>query len=231
MFYIRGNSYYFSDNGSIIFEIENKQINIKIKDIIYSFDKTNKSKAVVNVKENKVYYINLSNNLIELNVDEKGNYMKKIEKVSFNNLFQIINEHEYFICNIYDGTKILNISGYNYTLNNNDKIINYGIHYDVISKNWLFIIENHRGDFATYILDKNKIVFKSYIIKYNANLSNICYHNDVIYTPKDGLIKGYSYKKNVYKDFLCSVVNEDSKLIRENNKFTVINEKDIYQVG
>ena len=105
------------------------------------------------------------------------------------------------------------------------------LHYDVISKSWLFIIENQRSDFTTFIFDKNKIVFESCIIKYTTNLSNICYYNSVIFIPKDGSVTGYNYRNNTYKDFPCSIINEDSKLIRENNKFTVINEKEIYQVG
>jgi hypothetical protein len=227
--YKNGYKYYFSNDGQVVYAVGNKIIKIKTISGIYDFEKTNKSNICIN--NNKVYFVNLSNNLVELNITEHGNYTKVIEKVSFNNVFEIIDDKQYFICNIYDNMKIINVAGYNYTLMNNEKIINYGLHFDAATKRWLFITENHKGIFTTYVFDKNKVVFQNDTIRYSNNLSNICFFNNVIFTPNDGLIKGFSFEKNVYKDFVCPIVNEDSKLIRENNKFVVINEKEIYKVG
>jgi len=223
------NRYYFSNDGSIIYGVSNNKIQIKTIDNIFTFEKINKSD--VRIIDNKVYYINLSNSLVELTISENGNYNKNISKVSFNNIFEIIDDKTYFIYNIYDNMKIINVSGYNYTLMNTDKIINYGLHYDIVTKKWLFITENQKGSFNTYIFDKNNIIYESEAIKYTNDLGNLCFYNNIIFKPSDGCIKGYSYEKNIYKDFECNIVNEDSKLLREDSKFIVINEKEIYKVG
>jgi hypothetical protein len=227
--YKNGYKYYFSNDGEIVYAVGNKNIKIKTLSGVYDFEKTNKSNTCVN--NDKVYFVNLSNNLVELSITQQGNYIKNIQKVAFNNIFEVIDDKQYFICNIYDNMKIINVAGYNYTLMNNEKINNYGLHFDIVSKRWLFITENHKGNFATYVFDKNKIVFQNDTIRYSTNLSNICFFNNIIFTPNDGLIKGFSFEKNVYKDFICPVVNEDSKLIREGGKFIVINEKEIYKLG
>ena len=225
----KNNRYYFSNDGNIVYGVSNDKIQVKTLNNLFTFEKTNKSN--IEVIDNKIYYVNLSNSLVELTIGDSGNYSKSISKVSFNNVFEIYDDKNYFICNMYDNMKIVNVSGYNYTLMNTDKIVNYGLHYDFISKKWLFIIENQKGLFNTYIFDKNKIVFESDSIKYTNDLSNLCFYSNIIFKPSDGCIKGYSYEKNIYKDFECNVVNEDSKLLREGNKFIVINEKEIYKVG
>ena len=225
----KNNRYYFSNDGNIVYGVSNDKIQVKTLNNLFTFEKTNKSN--IEVIDNKIYYVNLSNSLVELTIGDSGNYSKSISKVSFNNVFEIYDDKNYFICNMYDNMKIVNVSGYNYTLMNTDKIVNYGLHYDFISKKWLFIIENQKGLFNTYIFDKNKIVFESDSIKYTNDLSNLCFYSNIIFKPNDRCIKGYSYEKNIYKDFECNVVNEDSKLLREGNKFIVINEKEIYKVG
>jgi serine/threonine protein kinase len=229
--YLKGSKYYFSNDGSIMYAINNKEVSIKFGEKEFYFEKTNKSD--VTVIDNKVYYVNTNNNLVELTIDKMGNYAKNIAKVAFNNIISVINDKEYFICNIYDNTRIINISGYNYTvqLKNKDKIVNYGLHFDHVSRRWLFITENQKGKFTTYIFDKNRVVYQSEDIKYTNSLDGMCFYNSVIFKPCDGAIKGFSYEKNVYKDFECSVVNEESKLSRTGNKFVVINEKEIYKVG
>ena len=225
----KNNRYYFSNDGNIVYGVSNDKIQVKTLNNLFTFEKTNKSN--IEVIDNKIYYVNLSNSLVELTIGDSGNYSKSISKVSFNNVFEIYDDKNYFICNMYDNMKIVNVSGYNYTLMNTDKIVNYGLHYDFISKKWLFIIENQKGLFNTYIFDKNKIVFESDSIKYTNDLSNLCFYSNIIFKPNDRCIKGYSYEKNIYKDFECNVVNEDSKLLREGSKFIVINEKEIYKVG
>jgi len=225
----KNNRYYYSNSGNIIYGISNNKIQIKTPNNIYTFDKINKS----NVKtiDNKIYYVNLSNSFVELTIGESGNYTKNISKISFNNIFEVIDDKIYFICNIYDNMKIINISGYNYTLMDTDKIVNYGLHYDSVSKKWLFITENQKGTFNTYIYEKNNIIYENDTIKYTSDLGNLCFYNNIIFKPSDGCIKGYSYEKNIYKDFECGIVNEDSKLLRQDGKFIVINEKEIYKVG
>jgi serine/threonine protein kinase len=223
-----GLRYYFSDNGDIIYKVSDRDIEINYGKSI-KVDKINKSNVII--QNNKVYFISNSNNLVEMTVSQQGNYSKNITKVSFNNLFEIYDTDNYFVCNMYDNMKIINVSGYNYTLMNGEQIVNYGIHFDVVTKLWLFITENSKGKFNTYVFDKNKLIYQSDSIKFSGSLGNLCFNNNVVFKAGDGVIKGFSYTKNVYKDFICDIVNEDSKLLKEGNKFIVINEKEVYQVG
>lgn len=224
-----GNRYYFSDNGSIIYTVRDKKISLQVKGCSYDFDKIYKSSVII--KDNKMYYTNLNCSLIEVTISDKGNYSKHITKVASNNIFEVYDNENYFICNLYNGMRIINISGYNYTLNNDDKIINYGIHFDPASKKWLFITQNDKNEFVTYIFDKNKVIYQEDNIKYTSNLINMCFRNDIIFKAGDGVIIGFDYKNNRYKDFACEIVNETSCLVRENNKFIVINDTEVYIVG
>jgi hypothetical protein len=62
-------------------------------------------------------------------------------------------------------------------------------------------------------------------------LKDMCFSNATIFAPTDGFIKGYSYQKNAYKNFACSVVTTDSTLIRDKNRFLIVNDKEIYSFG
>lgn len=226
---INGNRYYFSNDGETIFTVSNMDIGVSNKKGTFIFEKINKSPVVV--KDSVIYYLNSTCNLVELTVGDIGNSTRVITKTSFNAFFDVYDKDNYLVCNIYDGFRIVNISGYNYQINDNYKILNYGIHYDEIKKKWLFIIEDDKGNFKTYIFDKNKVVYSSDSIRYSTDLNNLCFNNEVIFSPSDKCIRGFGYEKNVYKDFVCDVVNDGSKLIREGNKFIVINEKEVYRLG
>jgi serine/threonine protein kinase len=219
-YYILNNKDYFKvyDNYILIKDQESTKIN-----------KNNKSMVIL--KNNSLYYISQNDELLKLEITNKGNNIKSIQKVAFNCIFDICDDSNYFICNIYDGLKIINVDEYSYMWYNNDKINEYGIHYDSVSKTWLFIIQNQKGEFKTFVFNKNNIVFESEKINYIVKLSNICFYNNTIFIPGDGFIRGYNYQKNVFKDFKFDIVNEDSKLIKDGNKFTVINEQEIYQIG
>lgn len=47
----------------------------------------------------------------------------------------------------------------------------------------------------------------------------------------DGKIRRYSYKKSAFKDFECGVVSEESKMIKEKNKFVIVNFENVYVLG
>lgn len=228
--YVSGNKYYFSEDDENTFIVTDQKVKLLNSKGIFRFDKTNKSPVVF--KDDKLYYITDNSYLVCLNVTKFGNSLELITKTSFNAIFDIESDKEYFICNNYQGFKILNISGYNYTLkDHNSKIVNYGIHFDRVTKKWLFIIETVTGNFDTYVFNKNNVEYFNDTIKYAVDLGNLCFSNGIIFRAGDGYIKGFDYAKNVYKDFPCKAVNDGAKLIRKNNKFVVINEKEIIQVG
>jgi len=226
---ITGNRYYFSNDGENVFTVSNMDIGVSNQKGTFIFEKINKSNVVV--KDDIVYYINSSCNLVELTVGDIGNSLRVITKTSFNTIFEVYDKDNYLVCNNYDGFKIVNVSGYNYQMNDNDKIINYGIHLDIIKKLWLFITEDDKGNFKTLVFDKNKIVYSSDNIKYLVDLGNICMNNGIIFSPSDKCIRGYDFNKNIYKDFACDIINDSSKLIRENSKFIAINENEVYLIG
>ena len=226
---IAGNRYYFSNDGENVFTVSNTDICISNRKSTFVFEKINKSQVIV--KDSVVYYLNSSCNLMELTVGYIGNSLRVITKTSFNAIFEVYDKDNYFVCNNYDGFKIVNVSGYNYQMNDNDKIMSYGMHYDSMKKNWLFITEDDKGNFKTLAFDKNKVIYSSDSIRYQTDLGNLCFSNGVIFSPSDKVIRGFGFEKNVYKDFVCDVVNDGSKLIRDGSKFVVINEKEVYRLG
>jgi len=226
---INSNRYYFSNDGENIFTVSNMDIGVSNQKGTFIFEKINKSFVVI--KDSVVYYLNSTCNLIELTVGNIGNSTRVITKTSFNAFFEVYDKDNYFVCNIYDGFKIVNISGYNYTINDNDKIVNYGIHFDEAKKKWLFIAEDDKGNFKTLVFDKNKVIYSSDSIRYSTDLGNLCFSNGVIFSSGDKVVRGFGFEKNVYKDFACDVINEGSKLIRKGSKFIIINEKEVYKVG
>jgi len=82
-----------------------------------------------------------------------------------------------------------------------------------------------------YIRGGNSNILKQTKNKHVTDLGNLCFSNGVIFSPSDKVIRGFGFEKNVYKDFVCDVVNDGSKLIREGSKFIVINEKEVYRLG
>jgi len=219
----------FSNDGEITYKIGNKEIEVICDNKQYIFEKLNKSPVLI--KDNKIYSINLNNSLTEWSINKYGNHSKNICQVAFNSIFDVYDDKHYFICNIYDDKKIINIDGYNYVFDDKNKIRDYGIHYDPILERWLFIYENQKGEFWTYVFDKNIIKYEEKKIKYTIELGNLCFHNGTIFSAHDGYMKGFNYKKNIYKDFPCSIIEEGAKLIKKDKKFVVINEKNIYEVG
>lgn len=221
--------YYFSDKGTILYATNDKDIHIKVGDDKYSFEK--KFKSNILVKDDKVYFLNLNNFLVELTINKLGNSIQNICKTSSNSIFSVVDDKTYFVCDMYSNMKIINVSGYEYTLNNNDKIINYGMHYDKYTKSWLFVTENQKGIFNTYVFEKNNLLYETDKIKYNSSLSNLSFEQNTIFKAGDKLIRGFNYTKNAYKDFMFDEVNEDSKLMKDGSKFYVINEQNIYKLG
>ena len=44
----------------------------------------------------------------------------------------------------------------------------------------------------------------------------------------DGKIRGYAYQKDAWKDFLCEIVDTDSRLLRKGKGFYIINHENVY---
>ena len=224
--YQYGVKYYFTSDGYLIEDFIDKFIIHTKED--YIIEKKYKSQIVV--ENNHIYYISKQNSFVEMTVLIYGNNIKNICKCSNNSYFDV-NNGIYCIVNYYYGHLIFNVNGQNLEINYNFDIVNYGIHYDNISQQWLVVLENKFGQYMTYIIKGNSLVYYTEQIKYDCPLNCLCISNDILYIPLDGKIRGYSHTKSLFKDFECSIVNNESILIKKKNKFTIINNENIYLLG
>ena len=223
--YFKGNRYYFATCGAVVYGNE-VSFNIEHEHIGHHVLK--KYKSTVEIVGNKIYYISNKNTLVELTiVNEQNNGMKALCKVS-NTAYFAVSGDNYCVVNYYTGKIIVNVNGTNTVIDYNSDIVNYGIHHDEISGKWLIILEDSKGKFATYVISGGTVEYKTNSIKYACQLNCPCIYNSNIFIPVDGKIRGYSYKKSAFKDFECSVVSEESKLIKEKNRFVIVNLENVY---
>ncbi len=195
----------------------------------YSFEK--KHKSPIYSDGDTIYYISPANTLTALQITEKGNGIKNLAKCGYESYFAVSDGNTCVISRFADNL-IVNINGKNVEVPYSDLVNNYGIHRDKISGNWLIILENGSGKFITYVCsEKNGIVYSEDRIKYECGLGNVCFYNSNISIPIDGNIRVYSYQKQAFKDFECEVVSQDSRLIKNDSTFTIINDENIYRLG
>ena len=229
MWYVRYDPqfrYYFLENGAWI--SETSDYFSFITDKPYTIDK--KFKSSIEVEGNSIYFISPQNTLVKMEVMQSGNAMKNICKVS-NAAYFAVSNGNYCILNYYAGKIIVNVNGANAVIDYNGDIANYGIHRDEIIGKWLILLEDTAGKFYTYVLKENEVEYRTDAIKYDCQLNFPCISNSTIFIPIDGKIRGYNYKKSAFKDFECGVVSEESKLIKEKNKFAIVNFENVYVLG
>lgn len=215
--------YYFTkDSVSIIDSVDNFTFD---NGKIYGIDK--KYKSAIEVCGNKIYYISKKNTLAQLEIMQSGNGIRNICKVSNTAYFSVGGEN-YCVVNYYTGKIIVNINGTNTVIDYNSDIVNYGIHHDEVSGKWLIILEDSKGKFNTFVINSGTVEYQTDAIKYSCQLNCPCIFNSNIFIPVDGKIRGYSYKKSAFKDFECSAVSEESKLIKEKNRFVIVNLENVY---
>lgn len=221
--YQTGVRYYFDMNGNLVEDMNDHFVLHTHKE--YRIEK--KYKSTIEIYDNKIYYISAKNTLTQLEVMPRGNGMKNICKVS-NTAFFAVSKDDYCVVNYYTEKIIVNVNGTNIIIDYDYDIVNYGIHRDEISGKWLIILENSKGNFVTYLINNGKVEYKTDSIKYTCQLNCPCIYNSNIFIPTDGKIRGYSYRKSAFKDFECSVISEESKLIKEKNRFVIVNLENVY---
>lgn len=223
--YQNGFKYYFSDNGAVV---EDSDVYFNLYPCNrnpYHIEK--KYKSAIEVCGNKIYYISTKNTLTQLEIMPSGNGIKNICKVS-NTAYFAVSGDNYCVVNYYTGKIIVNINGTNTVIDYDSDIVNYGIHHDEVSGKWLIILEDGKGKFNTFVISGSTVEYQTDAIKYACQLNCPCIYNSNIFIPVDGKIRGYSYKKSAFKDFECSVVSEESKLIKEKNRFVIVNLENVY---
>lgn len=223
-----GYKYYFVDSSIIETDKNNIYLNVDNKNCVL----TKKYNSDIIVEDNIIYYISSNDELVKSEITKYGLSCEPISKCSNWTFFNIENK-KFCLVNCYSNKILININNYTTVIDdiNDVNITNYGIHYDEISDSWLIILENNNKQIYTKIIKDNRILYTSKEIKYKCNLDNICFNNNTIFIPINAKIRGYSYSKEVFKDFECKVVDEDSKLLRKNKKFIIINTDNVYNFG
>lgn len=223
----------FSEDGKYVFEIYDSRIlvyNAKTKKFMFTIYKAYKTQ--VSIVDKYIYYIDDTFKLCRSEIKEAGNFYEALLPVYINTIFAA-NKEEYLAILLYDKKMLITSNNYSVFLNYNDKITEYAIKYDVVTKNWLFIYETRKGGNRTIVISpKGEIIFDSTIYRYSAtSLSNICFANNTIFSPSSGKIVGINYKENRVKNFDCYVVNEDSMLKFRNGGFDIVSDNVIYRFG
>jgi len=228
-----GKIFAFSDDGNFVFigdEETIKIINIKGEN---SGIIEKKFKTKFQVIQDNLYYIDNDNFLSKVAVADKKN-MKTIIHQVFNPFFFVDEKSEnVFSVSLYNQKAIVCAHNRNYQINYSGKIKEYGIKFDPLSKNWLFIYQLAQGNnFRILIFSEKQIEYDNCDTCYQTeSLSGLCFYNNTVYYPDNNRIVGRNYIKRKEKAFPCSVVNENSYLEFENGKFTIVTEEKIYDLG
>ena len=224
-----GSKYYFTKSGKLVVDNDDN-FYIYQKNTVDKFVIEKKFKSNIVVQDDCVYYINRQNSLIESVIVDGGNGMKKKASCANISYFDVFGGH-FCILNLTGGHILINTDGRNCDFGYSDIIINYGIHYDNSTDSWLVVVEGKNGEFDTFIVNNEKMLYHSNKIKYQCPLNNLCIYNNIIFIPTDGSIRGFAYTKGVFKDFECGIVANDSKIIKRDKRFLIINDDNIYRFG
>lgn len=221
--YTQGVQYHYLENGMQILEYASYFVVYSKQE--YHFEK--KFKTNIAVDGNHVYFVSEQNSFKKIEVRPEGNFITQICKCSNRSFFEV-SDGDFCLVNYYDDQLIVNINGMNTVIKYPKKITNYGLHKDSVTKKWLLLFENEDGKFNTIVIDKNKVEFTTDAIRYQCQLSSVCFSNTTIFIPIDQKIRGYSYSKQAFKDFECTVVSDDSSLSRKGKGFIIVNPENMY---
>lgn len=224
--YRYGVRYYFTSDGYLIEDFTDEFIIHAEKE--YRIEKKYKSRIAV--EENHVYFMTRQNSFMDMTVLKMGNSIKPVCKCS-NTAYFAVKSGNYCVLNYYDGKLILNVNGNIVEIKYDTDVINHGIHYDDIALKWLLLLENNSGRFTTCVIEGKAVEYRTDRISYHCPLNAPCISGGTIYIPLDGKIRGFSYKKDAFKDFACGIVNDGSMLIKKKNRFVIVNDENIYTLA
>jgi serine/threonine protein kinase len=229
--FTKGIEYHVDSTGNLIYMIGNDIITVQAPFGTVKCEKKTRTKAIV--KNDGLYYINKSLNLIRFTVvNWKATSESKVAKVSINNFFDVHDKDNYFTCNEYDHVKIIDVSGTVFELKKGGRIVNHGIHHDDVTGKWLFIFEDRSGKYFTCIFDKEGgMLYFNDKIKYSGSLNNIAFNNSFMFKPSYEKITRFDYRKDEYKEFKIPIVSAGTKIIKKGKRITMINDRKIYEVG
>ncbi len=223
----------FSEDGKYVFEIYDNEI------VVYDTDTNNRVchmqksyKSAVSISGKCICYIDDSFRLSKNEIKNGMLFFEELASVYVNTIYLVTND-DYLAILLYDKKMLITSKKFSVFLNYKNKITEYAIKYDKISKNWLFIYETSTGTHRTVVISlKGEIIFDKEVYRYSAtSLNSICFANNTIFSPSHGKIVGINYLENRVKNFDCHVVNEDATLNFENGGFDILTDKAIYRFG
>jgi|GEM_PF-1199604 Uncharacterized protein with protein kinase and helix-hairpin-helix DNA-binding domains len=206
------------------------------KDDVTIFDKNNEVTGVVErahgtyvqVRGSSLYYVDRGGQLIELKITSRGN-MPRIVTGAYNPLFSVAESGDVFVISRYAKKALVSANGRNFELAYDDKIQEYAIKQDDVTRKWLFVYQMSNGRWRTVVFGE-EIEYDSDILNYHAApLSGICFHGGTIYDPAGGKIIGANIAKNIAKEFACAAVDESARLEFKDGGFTITTDEKIYR--
>ncbi len=224
--YQYGVRYYYTDEGYLVEDLSDAFVIYSEKE--YRIDK--KHKSHIAVEGSHIYFISRQNTFTEMTVLKMGNSIRTVCKCS-NTAWFAVDAGSYCVVNYYCGKLILNVSGTNVEIKYDTDVISYGIHHDSAASGWLLLLKDSAGTDRTYILNQQGVLYQTDQISYQCPLGGPCIDNGTLYIPMDRKIRGFSYIKSAFKDFVCDVVNHDSRLVKRRNQFVIVNDENIYKMG
>jgi hypothetical protein len=180
---------------------------------------------------NTFYYITPGLKLTKNTYTPEGIASKVLTNVTINHLFEVTDSGHFIVINLADHKTIIEHDGYFIELDEVIKPVNYGLHYDEIAHRWLFIYEDAAGNFVTYVFEGTYLSYQNRTNKYAVPLDSLTINRNTIYTAHQDVIRGFSRKKNEYKDFDAPDVEEGATLKFRKGKMLVLNQTSIYEAG
>jgi serine/threonine protein kinase len=222
--YFNKKTYYLSDGTLLYVTADNIHIGAA------TIPKLHNSRIVI-MGNNTFYYITPGLGFSSCVYSQKGSAFYTDTHVAINNLFEVDSLGGYIVINMYDHKTVVEINGQFIELTEIMKPVNYGLHYDNVSKRWLFIYERSSGQFVTYIFEGTQTLYHDTNNKYAVPLDSLAFNNNTIYSAHECSIRGFNWVKNTYKDFQCDEVEEGATLKFKGKKIIVINQASVYEAG
>ena len=225
----RGSKVDFSNDGKVVYLVKNGSIEIYDGNGAHMSTFESMPKTNYIVKDKTIYYVDRGGNFIKMNITARGNEPTYVEQV-YKPLFEVAEDGRVFIVSLYPKRMRIHTDDYNFDVDYRGWINEYAIKYDKVTHHWLFVYQLPNGKYRTMVFRKDKIKYDDVVITYNAiPLSNIDFANNTIYDPDNGRIVGTNILKGVAKEFVCSVVDESSKLEFTGRGFRIYNQDAIYK--
>ena len=221
-----GEKTYFYDDGT---KLTTNTDNIFLGSA--TIPKLHNSNVIIKPADKQFFYVSPNLTLHKCNiVGAAGVSPQVLAHVAINHVYSVASD-SYCVINFYDHKTIIETDKNFIELADIIRPTSYGLHYDDITKRWLFIYESTTGKFVTYVIEKTNVLFKNDALRYNVPLDSLAFHSNTIYTAHTDLVRGYNWKKNEYKDFNCIGTEEGAMLMFKGKKIIIINQKEIYEAG